>query len=234
MTVNIAWRDAMTEVGWSTTNEEHDSGWVESMRAELLALLQRPYRPNSEDIHERGIRPAGALFVELVNACEHGAIPHQAEVDDCFNGPRKVRRKLLWSALLRPKEEQERTVYRLTRPAFAVWLAAQGEEPSKHIAAWFKSQEVKNGPLVQQPGPVMAEHETMLYSDLVKYRQTKPGAPWTDDMRALLANEEASRKKRPGATGIRKSLGADMGCSDKRIGELIREHETAQRNSRLA
>ncbi len=83
---------------------------------------------------------------------------------------------------------------------------------------------------------VMAEHEIirLLYSDLVKFRQDNPGAPWTDDMRALLANEEASRKKRPGATGVRKTLGADMGCSDKRIGELIRGHETAQRNAQRA
>ncbi|MGD9550533.1 MAG: hypothetical protein AB7V41_05965, partial [Burkholderiaceae bacterium] len=39
------------------------------------------------------------------------------------------------------------TEHHITAPAFAAWLAAQGLEPSPHVAAWFKARGVGSTPV---------------------------------------------------------------------------------------
>ena len=86
-------------------------------------------------------------------------------------------------------------------------------------------------PVAEKPQADSLEPEPITtYPDLVQFRRANAGAAWTDDMRALLVKEEDRRKGLPGMAGVRKALGVDLGCSDKRIGELIREHQEAQRN----
>ena len=84
-------------------------------------------------------------------------------------------------------------------------------------------------PIAEKPQADSLEPKPITtYPDLVKFRRANAGAAWTDDMRALLVSEEARRNGLPGTTGVRKALGVELGCSDKRIGELIREHQQAQ------
>jgi hypothetical protein len=42
----------------------------------------------------------------------------------------------------------EKTTYTVTAPAFAAWLAAQGETPSPHVQAWFDAVGVAGAALV--------------------------------------------------------------------------------------
>lgn len=81
---------------------------------------------------------------------------------------------------------------------------------------------------VPAPALDMEPKPITTYQELREFRKANPGAPWTDEMQAVLAEEEARRNSVPGATGVRKALGADLGCSDKRIGVLIRDHQRAQ------
>lgn len=82
--------------------------------------------------------------------------------------------------------------------------------------------------LVAVPAADLEPEPIKTYAGLKAFRVATPGAPWTDDMRAALAQEEERRKNRPGAAGVRKKLGEELGCSDKRIGELIRQHEATK------
>lgn len=84
--------------------------------------------------------------------------------------------------------------------------------------------------LVPVPAADLEPKPIKTYSGLKAFRVENPGAPWTHGMRAALAQEEERRKNRPGAAGVRKKLGEELGCSDKRIGELIREHKEAIRS----
>ncbi len=45
----------------------------------------------------------------------------------------------LRTAYTKPAQHRDVTRHHITAPVFAVWLAAQGQEPSPHIAAWFKA-----------------------------------------------------------------------------------------------
>jgi len=69
------------------------------------------------------------------------------------------------------------------------------------------------------------------YSDLVQYRAASPRAPWNDDIRAVLFEEEARRQKVLGATGVRQKLADELGISIQRVGELIRDHKDFRRRN---
>ncbi len=92
--------------------------------------------------------------VRICTKPERNVVP--SLFDLAYGYPDQYTRDGTCYAYTEPAEFKDVTRHHITPPDFAAWLAAQGEEPSKHIAAWFKSQKVKNGPLVQQPGPVMA------------------------------------------------------------------------------
>lgn len=63
------------------------------------------------------------------------------------------------------------------------------------------------------------------WSGLVAFRKANPSAAWLHEMRQTLCDEEARRKAVPGAKGVRKEMGKELGgISDKRVGELMREH----------
>lgn len=138
------------------------------MQPAQLAALQRPFKPG--DGQSRSA--FNALFRAIEDACRMGSVHSKAEevrictkpernvvpslFDLAYGYPDQYTRDGTCYAYTEPAEFKDVTRHHITPPDFAAWLAAQGEEPSKHIAAWFKSQKVKNGPLVQQPGPVMA------------------------------------------------------------------------------
>lgn len=57
--------------------------------------------------------------------------------------------------------------HHITAPAFAAWLAAQGEEPSPHIAAWFKATGVAPAAAPPPPAPVPAPTARRPRNDLL-------------------------------------------------------------------
>lgn len=75
------------------------------------------------------------------------------------------------------------------------------------------------------PEPPKTPDELATFSDLIAYRSANPAAPWRPELLRLLSDEEARRKSRFGASGVRKALAADLGVTVSRVGELIREHK---------
>lgn len=74
--------------------------------------MQRAYAV--DDIES--LRRTDRVRIALIRACEAGELTHLLETDP-------------------PPKERWR--YFINAPDFAAWLAAQGETPSTHVAAWF-------------------------------------------------------------------------------------------------
>lgn len=83
----------------------------------------------------------------------------------------------------------------------------------------------KSQPTVQSVEP----DQITTYSALKAFRASNLGAPWTNNMKAVLAAEERRRKESPGARRVRKTMGKELGVTDKRIGQLIRGYQQTQR-----
>jgi len=87
------------------------------------------------------------------------------------------------------------TIRRVTPAAFAAWLHAQGQEPSTHVLAWFKSKGVAWPPVTASNGaavPALRAEDVKDPETLVSYRQQFKGVEhqkrphWTSEHRALL------------------------------------------------
>ncbi len=149
--VNLKWRVAMSSLGTNFTKAEQDKGWPDTLIPGQLAALQYPYTKGDRAAYKL----AGDRAKDIEDACLDGSIQftqatrqtkHQITVlvpgDARFAtrnvyGEREVhyRQQLTWVS----KEVQVNTV---TAPAFAAWLAAQGETPSPHVQAWFDAMGV--------------------------------------------------------------------------------------------
>jgi hypothetical protein len=158
--VNLKWHDAVAVAAAQfKTKAEREAGWPQTMTIEQLAALQRPYLHKTEPGYKASLTKTQAMGNFIVQECEKGAIqwstetrqtPHQitrmVPGDARFAtrnvyGEREVnfRQQLVWAS----KDVQVKVI---TAPAFATWLAAQGEAPSKHIAAWFEAVGVNTQP----------------------------------------------------------------------------------------
>lgn len=153
MVVNLKWHDAMAVAGWHFSKEEQSAGWPQTLKPDQLAALQRPYR--------RGIgpefRPARwhteALRNALISACASNTLPHTATTTRVMSKAARVEQSSRFASpdwlardgfhvaggrigYTHPAQYKDVTVYQIDAPAFAAWLATQGEMPSTHIAAW--------------------------------------------------------------------------------------------------
>lgn len=163
MTVNLAWRDAMAEVGGAFNKTEQSGGWAESFTLVQVAELQRPWKKGDRE----GKLACQALFTALGEACKAGELAHRTMTVDVqvpvvqqlaaqaisnrswvesWEGRESEwqRRDRLWKAANpQPKTKTEqRKQIRITAEAFAAWLAANEIEPNRHVAAWFKAMAV--------------------------------------------------------------------------------------------
>lgn len=144
MTVNLAWRDAMAEVGGAFNKAEQSAGWAESFTTGQVAMLQRPWKS--------GDRTCKALLDSLDDACESGALAHKTTTTSvCVKPERHVTPPELglgtWPeqytrggmryAYTEKAVFKDKTTHHITAEAFAAWLAANEIEPSRHVAAWF-------------------------------------------------------------------------------------------------
>lgn len=58
---------------------------------------------------------------------------------------------------------------------------------------------------------------------LVEYRKAYPSDKWTPEMKATVRAEKTRRKGLPGATGVAKRMASELGISEKRLNDLVRE-----------
>ena len=114
--INLKWREATTTAGEFFTQAERNTGWPEKLNYGQLWALQYPCDKGDAVKYkvalERGL--------DIGAACKRGDLAYTltpATADVLSN---------LWT-------------YAVTAPAFAGWLAAQGETPSPYIAAWFEA-----------------------------------------------------------------------------------------------
>lgn len=120
--VDMAWMKATRIVGRKYTDREIKNGWPREIEPHRLACLQHPEGGNDQS----------NINAMLLAACERGGLQCRAFIRDDYALLRDGSRELI----------ETWTDYSLTAPVFAAWLAAQGLEPSTHIAAWFKALRV--------------------------------------------------------------------------------------------
>jgi len=144
--LNQKWRDTMALMGREFTKHEHAAGWPDSFKPERIATLQRPFKwwplKDREDEKRRlciayrdGLNAALAsgklpsiIKTELVVA--HSEKRFQGFKGNQFTGA-------LQEVFANVPVYGDKEFHYITAPAFAAWLAAQGETPSPHIQAWF-------------------------------------------------------------------------------------------------
>ena len=134
-----------------------------------LASLQRPYIYKDQ----KSMAALKALFSAIEYSCKHNSIKRSIITDNKFIKPaRNIEPSIfdmtygnekLWPdaytvggvryAYTEPAVFKEVTTYHITASEFSDWLTEQGEEPSKHIAAWFKVQGVSAKGNQEEPAP---------------------------------------------------------------------------------
>ena len=96
-----------------------------------------------------------------------------------------------------PDNTRTVTTRRATPAAFAAWLHAQGQQPSTHVLAWFKSKGVAWPPVTASNGaaaPALRAEDVKDPETLVSYRQQFKGVKhqkrpkWTREHRAFLGD----------------------------------------------
>ena len=185
MTVNMDWRDAMAVrcIALAFSQDGRGMGWPDAMEPQQLALMQRPYAYDDS----QGKRSAAALRDALLEACKGQVIACESETRNVMvsaardmtpgrfvtNWPDAYTRDGVAYAYTRPAVYEDRTSYRVAAADFAAWLAAQGIEPSRHIAAWLKVQAAAlPGAMVSESAaPAIEAQDVTDWLSLVRYRQ---------------------------------------------------------------
>ena len=148
------WDKAMSVMGREFTQAEQDAGWTASMKPRQLAGLQRPWsRSDKQAAHFCTL-----LLRRIEQACKDDLLQTATEdrpftvQDKMFLGY-KQRAFALGGTIGTSKpifkattKTELKAVTVITAQAFAAWLAAQPEEPSQHIAAWFEAVGVNPQP----------------------------------------------------------------------------------------
>lgn len=163
--INLKWRDAMAVAGWHFKLAEHDAGWPQSMKPDQVAALQRPYVRGGLE-HRPGRWRTEALMKSITDACKSGELIHTAVTEIVTPKPPPVQHRNEFASsdwlgefgrfgltgvrngriTAQPNPQpRDVTTYTVTAPAIAAWLAAQHEEPSPHIQAWFDAVGVAAG-----------------------------------------------------------------------------------------
>ncbi len=142
------------------------------MTPSQLANLQRPYIYKDQ----KSMAALRALFSAIEDSCKHNSIKRSAITENkCIEPARNIEPSIFdmaygnakqWPdaymvggvryAYTKPAVFKEVTTYHITASDFSDWLAEQGEEPSKHIAAWFKVQGVSAKGQQAEPAPAPA------------------------------------------------------------------------------
>ena len=163
----------MATVGQNFTKDEHANGWPETLKHGQLAALQYPYARGEAEKRRLAIARAG----DILKACQSGELRHTAMI----HIPAPAKQPAPLRSPFASAEWQNRdgfsfggmparigyresgtppkpvTTYHVTAADFAAWLAAQGEKPSEHIAAWFDAAGVSADAKAATPQPAEPE-----------------------------------------------------------------------------
>ena len=131
--VNRAWIEATNIVGRPYTSQEIGLGWPLAMEPHRLAALQCPKDPTGQHY----------INTALLSACAYKTISRVAFQRHDYGLMPGGRHELIEAWM----------DYAITAHDFATWLARQGEEPSPHIAAWFKAVGVAPAAAAKPPAP---------------------------------------------------------------------------------
>lgn len=142
--VSLKWHDALAQAGRLFSAAERAAGWPQTMTIAQLAALQRPAATRA------------ALQYALQAACQCGDLPHTTTTKPVTVSPARLVNTLRKAELFggharvvytQPARYSDVTEYLIAAPAFAAWLAAAGETPSPHIAAWFEATQPEAAPV---------------------------------------------------------------------------------------
>ena len=138
--VNLKWHKACAVRGLNLTKDERVAGWPESFALARLAILQCPDDNKMANILHRALQ----------DACAANLIPSAPAIVRKIGHEKKtyletgsfVKRNIYGERVLDFRERivpvmKDVEVPAVTAADFAAWLAAQGEKPSEHVAAWF-------------------------------------------------------------------------------------------------
>ena len=143
------------------TRADLEAGWPDSFNVVRIAVLQRPYQWNKERMDTNGRALVSAYIDGLKAACAAQKIEHTADTKTVqpqqprfvVQSPKSEYASESWlrrdgflvsdgRISVKPATPKVVTTYTVTAPAFAAWLAAQGETPSPHVQAWFDAMGV--------------------------------------------------------------------------------------------
>ena len=145
-------------------NFDPAQGWPQTITPDRLASLQA-WRDGLDMKTRRSKAATWCKLIELALAA--GAIEHTTTTEtvqvssekDVFptsstrSWPDQYTRGGRFYAYTQPAQYRDVTLHHITAHDFATWLARQGEEPSPHIAAWFKAVGVAPAAAAKPPAP---------------------------------------------------------------------------------
>ena len=207
----LKWHKAMAAAVRHFTKDEHAAGWPASMKPDQLAALQQPYIMGGLE-HRPGRWQYEETMKAITGACLAGALPHELTITHTPGKTIGGRISFVnsWDGSQRrfdpPKTQPAKdvTVYRITAPAFAAWLAAQGETPSIHIQAWFDAVGVTAG---------AERHTTDTDSDSVR---------WTNELKTE-ARAMIDRLRGAGNRAFKAETAKHYGVSTTRLSEVLKD-----------
>jgi len=160
--LNQTWFDTVALLGqqMSLTKEQRADGWPDAFKPEQIAVLQRPYKwwPLKDREHEKG-RLCAAYRDGLNAALASGKLPSiiktervVAHYEERFKGYKGNQfTGALQEVFANVPVYGDKEFHYIAAPAFAAWLAAQGETPSAHVQNWLNAVGVagaaKNAPV---------------------------------------------------------------------------------------
>lgn len=137
--INLKWHKACAVRGMGFTKDEQAAGWPESFALERLAILQSPGDKKMANILHRALKDACAASLPsaptIVRKIGHETKTY-LETGSFVRRNLDGERERVYRERIVPVMKDVK-VPAVTAADFAAWLAAQGEKPSEHIAAWF-------------------------------------------------------------------------------------------------
>lgn len=227
--VDLRWHDAYS-ASRAFAAEEKAGGWPDRMTPAQLAALQRPWERG--DIAAR--RACWALRDAINAACEAGSLAHEVTtetkrtplVDHSLFEPILLTNSPQWPSADVANDspaadtsggKEDTVTHRHVSPqAFAAWLHTQGQEPSRHVAAWFEVRGVACLPVAQALLEVPSDLESLRASRAAGRKR----APWTSEqvaaLRVLFHERGGWKPNNRGAgwsqdTAVQEQLAKDLG-----------------------
>lgn len=170
-------------------NFDPAQGWPKTITPDRLASLQA-WRDGLDMKTRRSKAATWCKLIELALAA--GAIEHTTTTEtvqvssekDVFptsstrSWPDQYTRGGRFYAYTQPAQYRDVTLHHITAHDFAAWLARQGEEPSPHIAAWFKAVGVAPATAAKPPAPAQTAAPTSASDAPVTTASTSEPPAW--------------------------------------------------------